>query len=54
MSSKATVNSLCYQRNILESIFETEIAASHGKDIIKIEFSYQQNLLISIFLLQKS
>ncbi|GFY01293.1 uncharacterized protein TNCV_5077601 [Trichonephila clavipes] len=38
VSSKTKINSLYYQQNILEPIFEEEIPTLYGKDIGKVEF----------------
>ncbi|GFX08855.1 transposase [Trichonephila clavipes] len=37
VSSKAEINSLYYQHNILEPIFEEQILPLYGKDIDKVE-----------------
>ena len=37
VSSKAKINSLYYQQNILELLFEEEIPALYGKDIDKVK-----------------
>ncbi|GFV41627.1 hypothetical protein TNCV_3627781 [Trichonephila clavipes] len=37
VSSKVKINSLCYQRNILEPIFEKEITALYGKNIDEVD-----------------
>ncbi len=38
ISSKDKINSVCYQQNILQTIFETkEITDLYGKDIYKVE-----------------